>query len=243
MPRRPVKAIPTRKRSSADDETADANTMALPAVENPATEPGPAPEKENLTMASVPTPEPANPFASSTRKVHNYAWGAAAAGLLPAVLPGGALLDFAGVLGVQTVLIVRLAKGYGIPVTEHLAKEAAGALLGALTAALGYKTAAAAFRVVPVIGPLLGLAVVPGFNYLSTVAVGRTFEKHFASGGTWLTLDLDSMKKAVVVEYNEAKASFIGGKAALAEENARLKQQLADLQARMERGGVATEPA
>jgi uncharacterized protein (DUF697 family) len=64
---------------------------------------------------------------------------------------------------------------------------------------------------IPVVGSIAGLATVPAFNYASTVAVGRIFQKHFASGGTLLNFDAESMKATFASEMrraaDEAKAA------------------------------------
>ena len=50
-------------------------------------------------------------------------------------------------------------------------------------------------RMTPIVGPILGLATVPGFNYASTWAVGRVFKNHFAKGGTLPNLDMAAAKR------------------------------------------------
>jgi len=167
-------------------------------------------------------------FEASSRKVQHFAWGAAAVGLLP-----GPYLDFAGVFGVQIWLLKRLANGYGVPFQADLAKEVVGSLLGALVPTeLGHGVVGLAIRSIPVVGPFVGMTLAPGFNYLSTLAIGRAFEKHFATGGTFLDFDLDKLKGQVVNEYNELKAKWRrkrSGVSVVLEQNDRLKQEMASL--------------
>jgi uncharacterized protein (DUF697 family) len=57
-----------------------------------------------------------------------------------------------------------------------------------------------------VIGPLVGVAVIPAFASASTFALGRVFTKHFESGGTLLNFDLETAKQTFGREVEEAKA-------------------------------------
>lgn len=167
-------------------------------------------------------------FEESSRKVHHFAWGAAAAGLLP-----GPVFDFAGVFGVQMWLIKRLSTGYGVPFNANLATEFVGGLLGALIPTqLGHGFVGVAIRSVPVVGPFIGMTVAPGFNYAATLVVGRAFEKHFASGGTFLDFDLESIKGQVVNEYNELRVKLKGKKSKtslILEQHASLTKEIASL--------------
>jgi uncharacterized protein (DUF697 family) len=178
----------------------------------------------------------------SHKKVHKYAWGSFAVGFLPSLMPGGAALDFASMLGVQMVLLKELADGYGVPFRKDLGKEALGGVLGALAAAkLGYGgvavTISSFLNPIPVLGSILKFGIAPGFNYLSTIAVGRVFEKHFAEGGTFLDFDTESMKERVVREYDEAKTTFFparqGAVKRLRHENEALKQQIEQLKSEL----------
>ena len=49
---------------------------------------------------------------------------------------------------------------------------------------------------IPVVGPIFGIATLPGFNAASTYAIGRIFKGHFAKGGTLWTADRASMSAA-----------------------------------------------
>jgi uncharacterized protein (DUF697 family) len=173
----------------------------------------------------------------SHKNVHKYAWGSFAAGFLPAVLPGGVFLDFAGVFGVQMALLKNLADGYGVPFRKDVVKELLGGVLGALAAAkLGYGGVAVSLSAllspIPIVGSVAKWTMAPGFNYLSTVAVGRIFEKHFAEGGTFLDFDMKSAKARIINEYDEARATLFSAKESVL---AKLRNENEDLKAEIER--------
>lgn len=234
MARRPTNEDAKRRSDSAGKNPIRGQVAAQTATfEDTPTAAGRSPEQKDLKMETADTEEIVSSFTLSKKRVNQYAWTAFGAGFLPSLLPGGPVLDFAGVLGVQVMLIKHLADGYGIPFSKDLAKEMVGLLTGSLGAAVGYGSARYVLPWVPYIGPVLGFVVAPGFNYLSTYAVGRVFDKHFASGGTFLDLDPESLKKRVLVEYNEARAALKESKAALRDENVKLRQRLNDLESRL----------
>jgi uncharacterized protein (DUF697 family) len=137
--------------------------------------------------------------------VGSYWKWSAVSGLIPVPI-----LDVAVVTGVQLKMIADLAKLYGIPFREDLAKSVAGSLLGAAsapflsTATLGVLSPALKF--VPGIGTVLGVITMPGFNAAATYALGRVFIQHFESGGTFLDMDPEKVREHFQKEFEAAKA-------------------------------------
>ena len=119
----------------------------------------------------------------------NILWSMGA-GIIPV-----AFVDTAAIMAVQVKLLKELADVYGIPFRANAGKSAVAALLGGLTASGASSGLLATgmfhglIRSVPVVGPLIGWATLPGFAAAVTYAVGRVFDQHFASGGTFLTFD------------------------------------------------------
>jgi uncharacterized protein (DUF697 family) len=141
--------------------------------------------------------------AQAAHTIRYYAKWAAGVGVIP--IP---LIDLAAVTGVQVKMVKRLAKQYGVDYDEDSGKALIGALLGAvLPAKFGYGGIGSLIKAVPGIGPILGIATVPAFNYGSTLAVGRVFQKHFATGGTMLDFDADKNKASFRAEYQSAASS------------------------------------
>jgi uncharacterized protein (DUF697 family) len=129
--------------------------------------------------------------AQADSEITYYARCAAGAGIIP--IP---LADLAAVTAVQVRLVRRLAAAYGADYDESSGRALVGALvMSYLPARVGYGSIGLFIRMTPVVGPLLGLATVPGFNYASTWALGRVFKNHFAKGGTLPTFDLTSAKR------------------------------------------------
>jgi uncharacterized protein (DUF697 family) len=122
-----------------------------------------------------------------------YGKWAAAAGVIPVPMA-----DLAAVTGVQIKMLSDLAKIYEVPFKSDLGKATLGAVAGSLLPAkLGYGGVGSLVKTIPVVGTFAGIAALPAFNYGSTVAIGRVFAKHFASGGSLLDFSADAVKDQV----------------------------------------------
>lgn len=148
---------------------------------------------------------------------HNVLWSMGA-GIIPV-----AFVDTAAIMAVQVKLLKELADVYDVPFRANAGKTAVAALLGGLTASgvsnglLATGVFHGLIRSVPVVGPLIGWATLPGFAAAVTYAVGRVFDQHFASGGTFLSFDPKKVEGYFRQKFEEAKKR---GPAAAAKEAA-----------------------
>ena len=92
------------------------------------------------------------------------------------------IVDAAGILAVQVVMIKDLAKVYDIPFKEQLVKSFIGSLAGSMSAMSVVKT-------LPVMGSIIGAVAVSVSGAASTYAIGKVFVHHFDLGGTLLDFD------------------------------------------------------
>ena len=138
------------------------------------------------TKTSDNTPQE-NREAQALAIVRNYAFGTAAASLVPFLQP-------LVLIGVQLTMARRLAGLYEIDFIENAAKSVITSLLGLGTAsAVGGMVTRAAPSLAssaPGISALAG----PALGGASTYAVGKVLIQHFESGGTFLTLDPDKVR-------------------------------------------------
>ena len=102
---------------------------------------------------------------------------AAGLGLIP--IP---ILDAAGILGVQVVMIKDIAKIYRAPFKDHIVKSLIGSLVGSVGTIGGIKA-------IPGVGSVLGGVTVSFSAAAATYAIGKVFAQHFAQGGTLLDFD------------------------------------------------------
>lgn len=132
--------------------------------------------------------------------IRKRVYGAMALGLAPI-----ALLDLVGLFAIQTELVSALAKKYEVPFSQNKARNIIGTLLGsALPVALG-PVAFSLFKAVPLVGMTAGAATMSIMGGGSTYAVGRIFNRHFASGGTLLDMDASKVKENFRSYYAEGK--------------------------------------
>lgn len=127
-----------------------------------------------------------------------------------AVIPV-AFLDTAALAAVQLRLLKELSEVYGVSFRADLGKEAVGTLFASVAPALlsggilGSAVIGAALRSVPVIGTVTRFATLPLFHAAFTYALGKVFQQHFASGGTFLTFDPEKVKTYFRQKYEEAR--------------------------------------
>ena len=120
------------------------------------------------------------PFQSAMATLRTYSAMSAATGLIP--LP---LMDVAGLMTTQLLMLKKLSKQYNIPFDSQRSKSAIAILLSGVNS--GY-IAASSSKWLPFVGGF-SMAAMPAVNGALSYAVGRVFIKHFASGGTFLDFD------------------------------------------------------
>ena len=177
-----------KPRKSAVAEPVDAEAFIAAADPSP-----PAP----VVSASIDLERPRVEKAMASIRRHTP-W-AAGAGLVP--LPG---VDLAGIAVVQLHLMADLADQYDVPFKRDAAKSLAATLMATLLehgAAGGIGSLA---KMVPGVGTLLGLAVLPGLAAAGTYALGRVFLMHFESGGTFLDFDPAKAEAHFRAEFDKA---------------------------------------
>jgi len=139
-------------------------------------------------------------FDQANAAIKRFSLWSAGFGLIP--LP---IIDIAAITGTQVKLVHDLAKIYGREFSEERVHAAIGALVGAiLPVAVGTGTMSA-LKMIPVIGQIAGVLLVPALAAASTIAVGRVFVQHFETGGTLLDFDPEKMKAYFQAEFEAAR--------------------------------------
>ena len=115
--------------------------------------------------------------------VKYYAAWSIGAGIVPVPI-----VDMLLVMGVQVQMLRKMSDLYGVPFSEHVARNLVGALVGgAGSEVVAGGLVGPVVRLIPGIGPFLGALTMPAVAAASTYAVGLVFLQHFESGGTFLT--------------------------------------------------------
>src|SRR3984885_9649247 len=122
--------------------------------------------------------------------VNKHALYAAGAGLIP--IP---FLDFAAITGIEIKMLSELAKVYGVPFDADRVRPIVASLIGGYASTkLGYGVGGTLIKGIPLVGPILGVLAVPGFGAGLSWAVGKVFIQHFASGGTFLDFNPETVR-------------------------------------------------
>lgn len=148
------------------------------------------------------TTEPTAPGTTSDAIIRKWATVAAGVGLIP--LP---IVDMAGLIAVQVKMVADLSRHHGVAFSQNRGKALVGGLVGTLASRqLASGAAGSLFKMVPVIGQFGGMIAMSAFAAASTWAVGRVFEKHFASGGTLLDFSTTNSRDTLNAEFDRARA-------------------------------------
>jgi len=124
------------------------------------------------------------------RIIRHHVYAAMGFGLIP--LP---IVDFISVAAVQVNLVAELAKIYGVDYSQERIRSVVIAMAGAAVPATLSSSLASAVKIIPIIGQSLGAVSMPIISGASTYAVGEIFNQHFASGGTFLSFDVEQAKE------------------------------------------------
>ncbi len=134
---------------------------------------------------------------SSELVIKNHMIWSMGAGFIPVPL-----LDFAAISYIQLDMIRQLAKIYEVDFKETEGK----AIITSLTSAgLAKAGAARAVKFIPIIGSYLGGVATAVLSGASTYALGQAFKRHFDKGGTFLDIDLNSLKKMYMDKFEKGK--------------------------------------
>jgi uncharacterized protein (DUF697 family) len=126
----------------------------------------------------------------ATEIVKRYSLYAGGAGLIPVPL-----VDFAAITAIELKMLAEISKVYAVPFEQDRVRTIVSSIVGGYAATkLGYGAGGSLLKSVPVIGTLLGAVAVPGFAAGLTWAIGKVFITHFASGGTFLDFDPESVR-------------------------------------------------
>ena len=154
-----------------DDDTIRAEKEAELAEQ---AQPGGEPEEAPLT--------PEQRSERADKLIRGHVLAGVVAGVIP--IPG---VDIVAAFGAQLNLIRKLAELYGVPFRENAAKSGISALLGSLGGVgAGAIIATSFIKVVPVVGTAVGVVSTSASLGAFTFAVGKVFQQHFESNGTFL---------------------------------------------------------
>jgi len=138
---------------------------------------------------------------SAENLIKNYVIASTAAGTVPVPL-----FDIAAVAGIQIRMIQKLSQLYEKDFSEHAARNIISALAGGvLSYGGGYVLGASAFKLIPGIGWMIGMASLPVVSGATTYAVGRVMANHFEGGGSLFDLKADDVRDYYKEQFRKGK--------------------------------------
>ena len=155
-------------------------------------------------MTTVPaTTEPnLTPLQHSEAIIKHYSLIGGGVGFVP--LP---FINWAGIITVQAIMVAEIGKAFGVAPTT---KERIRTLIVALVASIFQKELgirlAGGLLLVPVIGSAAAIFATPAMAWAATQGIGKVFETHFASGGTFLDFDPVKVQAKMKAEVEAANA-------------------------------------
>ncbi|MDQ2102296.1 YcjF family protein [Azospirillum isscasi] len=199
-------SAPAPEAVKAAPETTATETTATASETAPETT---ASETAPETTASDAAPAPVAPVSTEARAaeiIRKHVLLSAAAGVIPLNF-----VDTAALAVVQLRLLKELSELHGVDFRGDIGRSAVGTLFATVapTALAGSLLSSAALHIalrsVPVIGTVTRLATQPAFNSAFTYALGKVFQQHFASGGTFLTFQPEKVKTYFREKFDEAR--------------------------------------
>lgn len=133
--------------------------------------------------------------------INKYTAIASGIGLLPVPV-----LDLVGLAGIQLTLLNALSKHYNVKFNKALAQSIIGILATTLPAHGIAKSGGSLLKMIPFVGGVLGGVSLFAYGAGSTYAIGKVFNQHFASGGTFLNFNPDEVKAAFMKYFSEKQA-------------------------------------
>ncbi len=140
---------------------------------------------------------PADASERAMRSIWTYTAIGAGIGLVP--IP---LFDLAALTSLQLLMINGLGEIYNVKFTEGIGRKTIISLIGASLPLSSLRFGAfSLLRIIPLVGPVVAGVTVPILAGATTYAVGKVFNLHFATGGTFLSFDPQRYKQQFQREF------------------------------------------
>ena len=132
--------------------------------------------------------------------ISKYMIASMGAGLVP--IP---VVDLLVLSALQLKMVHSLANAYNVKFTKNLGKSLIGSLVGGTVPVYFAPALTSLFKLIPVIGTTTSAVTMSIVGGASTYAIGKVFLQHFASGGTMLDFDPESMRGYFAEQLEEGK--------------------------------------
>jgi uncharacterized protein (DUF697 family) len=149
----------------------------------------------NATTAGKSELTPERRAELSSDLVDRFALWSGVVGLVP--LP---VIDAVAVGGVQLQMLRRLSQIYDVPFSANRGKALLASLAGAAVPATSAFGAASALKILPIVGNVISVFVMPVLSAGATYGIGKAFVEHFKSGGTLLDFNPPDYREFIAAQ-------------------------------------------
>lgn len=127
-------------------------------------------------------------------------------GMTAGVIPFPLIVDMIAVTGIELLMITKLARAYSFPVPTRLVTyKILISILGGIGPVFLSVNFNSWIKGLPLAGHLLYAGTLSISGGASVYAVGKLFQKHFESGGTFLSSNNATLKHYFTEKYQEGK--------------------------------------
>ncbi len=126
-------------------------------------------------------------------------------GLIP--LP---LVDLAAFLAFQIHMTKQLADVFDVPYSDNWGKSVVSSLVGSVLPVGLAGSLAYGLKQVPVVGTTTSALSLSVLAAACTYALGKVFTSHFASGGSFLTMNAETLKQEFKERFKEGRQVVAG---------------------------------
>ncbi len=159
------------------------------------------PETDPLNETDVPTQSSSSLDEQANRTIMKYTMANMAVGVVP--FP---LIDIVALAGMQLKMLHSLAAIYDVEFKANLGKSAITSLIGGAGPVYAAAPVAASIsKFIPFVGSALSYSSLVLLNGTSTYAIGKVFQQHFASGGTFLTFKPEAVRSYFAEQLEKGK--------------------------------------
>ena len=164
-------------------------------------------ESANAAEMAANDTNAASPEASrreqAAKSIKRYAAASAGFGIIP--IPA---LDISAIGTSQLLMIRSVAKIYGVDLSKDRVRAIVSSTVGGVAPVLLGGGLSSIFKMIPVVGTVVGAVTLPSIAGLTTLTLGNALADHLDAGGSLDELGLAQLRATFNSEFRAAKAKL-----------------------------------
>ena len=139
----------------------------------------------------------------AAKSIKRYAAASAGFGIIP--IPA---LDMSAIGTSQLLMIRSVAKIYGVDLSKDRVRAIVSSTVGGVAPVLLGGGLSSIFKMIPVVGTIVGAVTLPSIAGLTTLTLGNALADHLDAGGSLDELGLAQLRATFNSEFRAAKAKL-----------------------------------